>query len=432
MLKKVILFILLTAALFSSFSLYANAWNLSESEGESEAYYLYNFENELVMAQKNINKIIEASSTVKLMTACIALESGIDSDTLVTITNDMIKNVSGRFMGLKVGDKMTFGDLLYSMICASFNDAAQAIALTVSDNVDDFIKLMNQKAEALGMNSTRYFDITGLSSESQTTVEDIIKLSIHLSKNNDFVAISSTKSYQLSSNATCEYNKITNRSTLLSTYKGVSNFNTGSSSDDQDSAVIYLNNGKLSFLCIVMDATSSTNDNTNVAEKYANRLLYHGLYDYSNRVVLNGNKAVASLPVKYSISDDEVNIGTDGDISAYISDELDLSDGISYSYYIFNGELVAPLNAGDEVGVITVSQNGRFITSAKLVVKESVEKNTFLYVLDLIKSFILSKTFLFFIVFFLVLMTIYYFKTKATLDKMYKQGPRKTLKYYRK
>ena len=181
-----------------------------------------------------------------------------------------------------------------------------------------------------------------------------------------------------------------------------------------------------------MNAKPLTDDNSNLAEKLANRLLYHGLNDYSNRTIIKQNKTIDSLPVKYSISNQKVDIITLEDIKAYLPVDVDINEGISYSYYIYNDELTAPLKSGDDVGVIIISQNGRYITSGKLTVKTGIDRNTFLYIMDLMKNFISSRTFIFSLIFFASLVAIFYYKTKSSLNRMYKPGPRKTIKFYRK
>ena len=432
MLKKVISIIVLGIILFSSFSICANAWMLNESNGNVEAYYLYDLSNDILMADKNTTMTISASSTVKMMAAYVVLDSGISLDKEIIITTDMLKNISGRFMGLVPGDKMTVRDLLYSMICASFNDAVHAIAFAISGSIDSFIDDMNNKALSLGMKSTNYVDATGISKESITTVNDLIILSKHLLNNQEYLEITSTKTYQLSPNATCEYNKITNRSSLLSSYKGLHNFNTGSTSDCGDSSVIYLSNDNTSFLCIVMNSKFSNDETSNAAEYYIKKLLSHGLYDYSSKILLKANKAIDYLPVKYSVATDEVAIYARNDISAYISNEIDINESVEINYYLYDSELIAPLKAGDEVGVVILSKNGKYIASSPIVVKVDISRNVFLFLMDKIKEYITSTAFILFVIAFVILMTWHYIKMKKHFDKMYKQEPRKTIKYYRK
>ena len=436
MLKKVIFIIALAAILFSSFSLSslsASAWTLDESSGNIEAYYLYDLSNDILMADKNTSSTISASSSVKMMTACVVLDSGISLNKEIIITQEMLKNVSGRFMGLVSGDKMTVQDLLYSMICASFNDATHALAFVVSGSLEAFVDDMNNKALSLGMSSTNYVDATGISKESKTTINDLIILSNHLLKNQEYLEITSTKTYQLSPNATCEYNKITNRSTLISSYKGLHNFNTGSTTDNGDSSVIYLSNDNTSLLCIVMNAKYTSNsDTSNTAEYYIKKLLSHGLYDYSTKILLKANKAIDYLPVKYSVAADDVGIFPKNDISAYISNEIDINDGIEINYYLYNTELKAPIKSGDDVGIVIVSKNGKFIASEKLTISQNIERNTFLYLMDVVKNYLTSRAFILFLILFVGLMIAYYLYAQSKFTQMYMNLPRKTKKYYRK
>ncbi len=431
MLKKVICIIVLGAILFSSFSLSAFAMTIDESNGNIDSYYLYNYENSMIMAQKNADSKIPASSAVKMMTAYVALESGVSFDKPITITQDMLEDVSGRFMGLVKGDVMSFEDLLYSMICASFNDATQAIAISVSGSIESYLALMNEKTAELGMNDTFYADITGLSGSSYTTVNDIKILAEALINNAKYIEITSTKTYQLSAVATCEYNKITNRSSLIGSYKGICNFNTGSNLDDEDSAVIYINNGTISLLCIVMNATSAE-ASSNSAEYYAKKLINHGLYDYSVKVLKKADTPITTLPIKLSISNEEVYIYLKDDLKGYVSDDVDIDEDLQYNYYLFDSELKAPIKNGDQVGVIVASKNGKFLASAPLVVKEDVDQNSLLTIMELMKEYIGSRAFVFTILLFVVLMVLYYYKKKSLLDKMYKTPIKRTLKYYRK
>ena len=184
MIRKMVAFVIIAVVLFSSFSMSAVAFELDYDEASADGYYLYNFEYDLVMAQDGIDLPISPSSTVKIMTACVALESGISVDKTVTITSEMIKGVTGRFMGLKAGEKLTVEDLLYATVCGGFNDAAQALAIATCGSMTEFIEKMNSKAKELGMTATRYENVTGMyHSEMVTTIGDIAILAKYMSKN---------------------------------------------------------------------------------------------------------------------------------------------------------------------------------------------------------------------------------------------------------
>ena len=412
MLRKTITVVIIAAFLFSSFSFSSLAISLNEDDTTVDSYLLYNYENNLVMAEKDIDKKISASSTVKIMAACIALESGISLDTEIYITRAMISDISGRFMGLKSGDVATFEDLLYAVVCASFNDATHALALTVSLTLDDFVAKMNAKARELGMNSTVYVDATGMNSkENITTVSDLAKLVDHMSRKEDFIKISSAKSYRFSSKATCEYTNISNRSSLLSQYKGIANFNSGSSGDNGQSAVHYYKKGDLSFICIVMNArTANDNDKSNYAEVYTKKLLSHALYDYSMKTILEADISVDSLPVELSVSKRNINLYPKEDVCIYLPNDINIDSEVYFHIYILDEDLKAPLKSGDGGGAVLVFRNDKLINKTDLIVKEDVERNTFLYILELIKSFVTGRFFWILIAFDIVFLLLYLFK----------------------
>ena len=425
MYRKITVFIILLCIMISPFSIPAFAYSLNESVADIDSYYLYNFENDLLMAAKNIDQIIPASSTVKMMTACVALESDIPRDRRVTITEEMLSFVSGRNMRLKVGDSLTFNDLLYATVCGSYNDATVALAFTVSDSLTDFVDLMNQKANSLGMISTTYADVTGMSASGNvTSIKDLVLLTRYLIKNDEYLTLTSTRSYSISASAVCDATRITNRSSLLSSYRSLYNFNTGSTETNGDSTVFYYDDGELSFICIVMNAKATDpDDETNHAESYSKKLLYHALNDYSFVTAVKADTVIGTLPVKYSMSGDEVAIYPKGDMTVYISDDVDITDDLTISTYIYGFELKAPLRAGDEVGMMMVSSGGRYLGCIPIIVKENVERNGFLYAMDLVKSYVMSRSFIIAVIVFIILFVVYIVVQKNHLDKMYKKNP---------
>lgn len=425
MLKKVIIFAILSAILFSSFSFFISAFSLDKSESSVEGYYLYDLNHNTLMASENCDKSIAPSSTTKIMAACIVLESGIALNTPITITKNMIKNVSGRSMLLIEGNVLTIEDLLYAMICGGYNDATHILALSVADSLSDFVNKMNEKAVELGMNNTHYLNPTGIEQSGMyTTIDDIAKLVKYMVNNELFVNICSTKSYKLSDSAVCDYVNISNRSSLLSEYKGLSSFNVGSS-DSGDCAVVMYKTSELQLISIVMQAKSkSSSSKINYAEKHVKDLISHAINDYSTITLKTKNEVIISLPVKYSISSKNIDIFLQEDLKVFISEEIDTQNDLTYSVYIKNDELVAPLNSGDIIGSLNVFCDGVLIASVPLMVNSTIERNAFLFSMDMIKQFIISKVFLITILLFVISLILY----KKSRNKKFKKKKCKTRK----
>lgn len=404
-----------------SLSLNASAFELSSDEAEAESYYLLNIENDLVMVEKNINESISPSSTVKMMTACIALESGIDSNTVITVKEEMLNGLSGRNMRLKKGDRLTFDDLLYATVCGGYNDAAQVLAFSVCGNIDEFILKMNDKAKELGMISTVYMNVTGINVPGMTTtVSDIAILAKYLSKSERYIEIGKKKSYKMSSLATCQFTTVSNRSSLLASYKGLSSFNTGGVGET--CAVLYYDIGDLSFISIVMNAVANDPlDQANYAETFSKSLISHARYDYSVKTVFDVNSKVATVPVKYSVSYQEIDLYLKENLNLFLPEDIDPWLDLTYSVYIEGDEIKAPVEAGQTVGELTVSMDGKILAICPLTVDKSLSKNAFLYIMDAMKTFVMSRQFIIILLCFISLMVAFYIAKSRKLNKMHKR-----------
>lgn len=425
MLKKVLIFAILSAVLFSSFSFATDAFEFNKSEFSADGFYLYDLNHNLLMASENINKTISPSSTAKIMSACVVLESNIDFDQKITISENMLKNVSGRSMLLEAGNILTVRDLVYAMICGGYNDATHILALIVSPTLNEFTQRMNNKASELGMNNTNYSNPTGIDQNGMyTTIQDIAKLSKYMANNPIFVEICSTKSYKLSDEAVCKYSTITNRSSLISEYNGLSSFNVGSSNSG-DCTVLFYKTSELSLISIVMNVKPQNESNKNYAEKCSKELISYALSNYSSKTLKTKNEIITSLPVKFAISSKNIDIYLQNDLSVFLSNDININSDLTYSIYIENGELTAPLQSGEVIGTLIVFQDGIMLASVPLIIKESVSRNKFLYLMDIIKQYILSKQFLLICLIFLITL-IYYNKSRKRKFKKRKRKTRKS------
>lgn len=116
------------------------------------------------------------ASITKLMTAIVAIESGMLNQTIEL--TDAIVNTEGDAGGFKTGELMSGEDLIEAMLLTSSNDAAEAFAQTYGR--DAFIRLMNAKARELRMFNTHYVDPSGLSPLNQSTPSDLYALAGYL------------------------------------------------------------------------------------------------------------------------------------------------------------------------------------------------------------------------------------------------------------
>lgn len=133
------------------------------------------------------------ASISKLMTALVAKEYMSPTGTIFVSKEAKVGQCTS---DLKVGNKIALNDMLYPLLLASDNEAAEAIAITYGRG--DFVKLMNAKASELGLPSMRFSDPSGLSPKNSANANDLFLFSKYLYENrNDIISITKAKRYKI-------------------------------------------------------------------------------------------------------------------------------------------------------------------------------------------------------------------------------------------
>ncbi len=145
-----------------------------------------------LIASSREHERMPMASTTKIMTAIVAIE-GFPLDEYVTICPQAV-GVEGSSIYLQCGERLTMRQLLYALMLQSANDAAVAIAYSVSGGLEPFVDKMNEYAKELGLADTHFTNPHGLhNDEHYTTAYDMCRLLSYCMENADFYEITSTK-----------------------------------------------------------------------------------------------------------------------------------------------------------------------------------------------------------------------------------------------
>lgn len=136
-------------------------------------------ENNFLFFEKNSEEPLPIASLSKLMTALISVEA-INQFKVVEVTEADVATY-GEAGGLGAGDRMEMGELLWPLLLASSNDAAYAIARQLG--TEQFVRLMNEKSESLGLARTFWAEPSGLDPKNKSTSLDMFKLVQHVWNN---------------------------------------------------------------------------------------------------------------------------------------------------------------------------------------------------------------------------------------------------------
>jgi len=173
------------------------------------------------------------ASTTKIMTCILALENG-SPDQVCTVSKRAASQPKVH-LGAPAGTEFYLKDLLYSLMLESHNDSAVMIAEAVAGSVEDFAKLMNQKARDLGCTNTHFVTPNGLDAEDPmphaTTAQELALILryciLESPKREEFLEVTRTGNYSFSDLAGKRSFSCTNHNALLQMMDGVVSGKTG-------------------------------------------------------------------------------------------------------------------------------------------------------------------------------------------------------------
>lgn len=308
-----------------------------------------------VIYEQNADTRLPMASTTKIMTALLLCEHG-ELDREITVTAEMVR-VEGSSMGLLPGDKVTFHDLLYGMLLASGNDAANVTAYALGGTVDGFVNMMNKRAEELGLDSTHFETPSGLDGdEHYTTARDLARLARFALQNEDFSTAAASKS------ATLEYGNppyrrtLTNHNKLLKTFEGAVGVKTGFTKKSGRCLVSAAReDGKL-VIAVTLNDPNDWEDHKS--------LLSYGLGQI-NTIEITPEKTDYSIPV-ISSGEEKLEINIEP-FSVNTMEKSGFSCKVNLPKFIY-----APIKKGEVIGSVTYLKNGEVIDKKEIKAYESI------------------------------------------------------------
>ena len=341
----------LITAFITPFALPASA----QMSISAQSACLMEAESGKLLYSKNADKRMHMASTTKVMTAIVAIESGLSLDTVLTTPAEAV-GVEGSSVYLAENEKITFEALLYSLLLASANDAAVAIAMHVSGSVDAFVDLMNDKAQELGLSNTNFTNPHGLYDENHyTTARDLASLMAYAMKNDVFAAITASQKRVFAREGE-GVRVLINHNKLLKTYDGVIGGKTGFTKKSGRCLVSVAERGGLRLIAVTLNAPDDWRDHTS-------------LYDFAflSYEVRTIPKTILTLPV-ISGKTDTVTVSSE-EISLTVSKEATIITKIYAPRYLF-----ASVSKGEKIGWVVYYLNGQIIATSPLVATESIEQ----------------------------------------------------------
>ena len=176
--------------------------------------------------EQNAHLSVPPASLTKIMTALVTVEhTGLDEIVEIDVNGpELSLETDTTVMGIEPGMRLTVRDLLYGLLLASGYDAAIQLAEHVAVSVPAFVRMMNEKAAALGLADTHFTNPHGLDDAAlYSSAYDMVKLGRELLENPELAGIVQTQTYQ----PAWDKPALQNLNLLLGFYEGAIGVKTG-------------------------------------------------------------------------------------------------------------------------------------------------------------------------------------------------------------
>ena len=394
--KKIVCFLGILLLFWKAWPVSAANWENSEpNQLFATAACLMDGETGRVLFGKRENDAMAMASTTKIMTCILALEEGNENETVTA--SDRAAAAPKVHLGVQEGEQFLLGDLLYSLMLESHNDAAVMIAETIGGSVEDFAARMNKKAAAIGCTDTHFVTPNGLDAvdaegDHHTTAADLARMMrycVQISpKAAEFLAVTQTRSYTFWDLEKKNMYNCYNHNALLDQMEGVISGKTGFTAK---AGYCYTGALKRDGKCLIVTLLACGWPNhKNYKWADAAKLLNYGLESYTYLDVLDHSWNPGSIEVSNGIYDGNLKKKSSASL-ALTSPALDparslpvlLKESEMPEKDIFLPELIeAPVKKGEKIGSIMYSIDGIVLAEYPVYAAETIEKITYRWCME--------------------------------------------------
>jgi len=321
-----------------------------------------------VIFEKQADERRPVASVTKVMTILLTLEAidegriGLEDKVPVS---PRASGMGGSQVFLEANQNYKLRDLLKSVIVASANDAAVALAEYMDGAEEAFVRRMNRRAGELGLENTHYVNCTGLPAQGHyTTARDVAVLSAQLDLHPLYYQFSTIWMDEIKHKGG-RVTQLTNTNRLVRFYDGCDGYKTGSTNEAKYCMTATAKKNGLRLIAVVLGANAGQ---TRFDE--ARQMLEYGFSAYDLFKAANqGDLLNMDLPVRFG-GKDSVPVLCGGTSSLLIrkGDQTQISLEVTLPEYT-----TAPVRRGDVLGEIKVKMGNDIMQVLPAVAGETVE-----------------------------------------------------------
>ena len=393
-----------------SFLYGANICYAEELDIYSKSAILYNMDDDIILYEKNSEERTSIASLTKIMTCIIAIENIDNLDQKTILKSDVFTGLAeagASVAGFRVGENVTFRDLLMGALLPSGADATRALALNISGSESEFVNLMNKKAIELGLKNTHFENTTGLeSSNHYSTVKDISIILKYALKNQTFKDMYTTREYTTTSNLT-----------FYSTLKKISNNYSFDVSNILGSKTGYTDEAGLCMSSIAnyngvnyLLVTAGADYRGNVPRQLLDAMTIYNFYstNYGYKNIINTGDYIKTINEEYSTKE-KYDITSPITISKFLNNSFN-EDKIKYEYSGLD-KISYKNKIGDKLGSVNIIYDDNIIDTFDVFLTETINFSLLTFLLQTKLIYLIGATII------ILLIIICFFKKRKDIKK---------------
>ena len=322
-----------------------------------------------IIFEKNSNERLEPASMTKIMTLLLtfeAIDNGrVSLDDMVNISK-RAEDMGGSQMFLEAGSNIRLEEIIKGVSIASANDGAIALAEFIGGSVENFVDMMNKKAEDLGLSNTHFANPHGLHADNHySSAYDMAIMASNL--------ISHEKVLNYTSIYEDYFNKpdgsrtwLVNTNKLVRFLEGVDGLKTGYTSEAGYCLTATAKKGNVRYITVVMGEPSSDIRSSETAN-----MLNYAFNSFKLNTILDKSQELGNIYIDKS-KQKTAKIVVKNPVTELISKEKDIPN---YTYNLKVEKITVPIKAGTKVGTVEILDNeGLIVREEDVTISYDIEK----------------------------------------------------------
>lgn len=393
MLKKVFCALLIICLIFTPV-LTVSAYEPTGIEISANAAMLVSMDTDEVLYEKNADTRVYPASITKIMTTLLILESDkYNPDAKIAMTEEALDLISGTGSSVSLfnaGVEFTQLDLVYMVLMSSYGDCALLAADYYGGSVENFVAMMNTRANELGLTGTHYENPIGLHHEQNyTTAHDTYTLTKFALQNETFKEVCESTRHTVNSSAGTRVLSTTNflqDNTTNYYYQYAKGVKTGFTDEAGRCLVSTASYNGYNYMCMVFGCPPNAKNHFTESKE-----LYRWAFNnFEFKTVADVTTPVAEIAVEKSFDTDFVSLYVEKSFTSVLPKDANDST-ISIVPKPTADTVSAPIKKGQVLGTADIIYAEKVIGTVNLVANENIEQSFILNTLDIVGNFLTSS-----------------------------------------